>query len=202
MKTLALISAFATTFAVAAAQTAADPFAWLSLYEEENLARDLYARFEASYQLPVFGNIERSEERHIAAVATLLETRGITVPAHATGSYNDVALQAVYDQLAAQGDASLVGALRAGALVEELDIADLDELLARSDLTTQDRLVFSNLRTASMKHLNAFVRGLAAQGELYTPAVLDDASFTAILDGTRRGRKAPPGRRSPQRGRG
>ena len=128
--------------------------------EEEKLARDVYNAFYDRYGLRVFSNIAASEQAHMNAVLTLLNRYGLADPAATTpGVFNNADLQALYDDLIAQGNQSLTEALRAGVLIEETDIADLQDGLA---LTTHAdlRAVYANLLRASQNHLRAFSRQL------------------------------------------
>ena len=132
----------------------------LYLREEEKLARDVYNAFYDRYGLRVFSNIAASEQAHMNAVLTLLNRYGLADPAAtAPGVFNNADLQALYDDLIAQGNQSLTEALRAGVLIEETDIADLQDGLAltsHADL----RAVYANLLRASQNHLRAFSRQL------------------------------------------
>ena len=132
----------------------------LYMREEEKLARDVYTAFYARYGLRVFSNIATSEQAHMDAVLTLLNRYGLADPAAAApGVFNNDDLQALYDDLIDQGNASLTAALQAAVLIEETDIADLQDGLAltsHADL----RAVYNNLLRASQNHLRAFSRQL------------------------------------------
>ena len=133
--------------------------------EEEKLARDVYRELGATYSLRVFTNIARSESKHMTAVKTLLDRYGVADPAtpDTPGTFKDPTLQKLYDDLVAQGDDSLVAALRVGVAIEKVDIADLKTHIAES--THSDvRAVYTNLLRASQSHLRAFERLLAAYG--------------------------------------
>lgn len=132
----------------------------LYMREEEKLARDVYNAFYTRYGLRVFSNITTSEQAHMDAVLTLLNRYGLADPAAAApGVFNNDDLQALYDDLIDQGNASLTAALQAAALIEETDIADLQDglgLINHADL----RAVYNNLLRASQNHLRAFSRQL------------------------------------------
>lgn len=125
--------------------------------EEEKMARDLYSAFAAEWGVPIFSNIARSEQRHMDSVARLLDRYGLDDPAagKAPGEFSDPDLQALYDDLLAQGSVSVAAALEVGVLVEVTDIADLD---ARLETTAQPdiRRVYTSLRRGSTHHLAAF----------------------------------------------
>lgn len=180
----------ATLAAAALAQTTALPTPEQAdlryMREEEKLARDVYAALGAQWKLNTFANIERSEQQHTTTVAALLKQHGLADPAAtlAAGKFADPTLQQLYDQLIKDGSASRVAALKVGAAIEEIDIRDLDERIARS--TTADiRLAYENLRRASWNHLTAFTRNLQREGVTYVPQYLDKAAYARQI-GSRR----------------
>ena len=133
----------------------------LYMREEEQMAHDLYTRWAGIYSVPIFSNIADSESQHVAEVQLLIERYGLQDrPAgNAAEGYHDPVIQNLYDTLAAQGGASITGALESGLAVEETDIADLDMALAnttRADI----RGVYLNLRQGSVNHRSAFLRQL------------------------------------------
>ena len=160
--------------------------------EEEKLARDVYLTLYQKWGLAIFNNIANSEATHMAAVKTLLDRYGIADPAAGTavGVFADASLQALYNQLVAQGSQSLAAALKAGGAIEEVDIRDLQVRIAgttHADVKT----VYSNLLNGSYNHLRAFARTLKIQtGEVYQPQYLDAATYQSIMSGSngRRGR--------------
>lgn len=129
--------------------------------EEEKLARDLYTTFYDLWKNDIFSNIAASEQRHMDAVLSLLNLYGIADPAagQPAGQFSDSGLQSLYDDLLAQGSASLPGALEAAILVEETDIADLETAIAQTDLAAIQR-VYRNLLKGSENHLAAFTNRL------------------------------------------
>ena len=99
--------------------------------EEEKLARDVYDSMYAKWDVNPFGNIRQSERVHMDKMKTLLNSYGIEDPVMANrdqpGVFKSTTLQKVYHDLVKSGTTSLTDALKAGAKIEELDIADLDE---------------------------------------------------------------------------
>ena len=96
--------------------------------EEEKMARDVYLTLYEQWGIRIFQNIAGAEETHMSAVADLLERYGLPDPAAdtAVGVFANYELQALYDQLIEEGSQSLADALRVGALVEDVDIIDLE----------------------------------------------------------------------------
>jgi hypothetical protein len=169
--------------------------------EEERMAHDLYAAAAAQWNLRVFANIAAAETRHEAALATLAATQGFALPLAQSGVYASADLQRLHDQVIALVNESATGALRAGALVEETDIADLRRLasLAADDAS---RAVLANLERASLHHLSTFVRTLAARGVTYQPQVLMAEDFSTLAQSpSRPGASAAGGGRGFRGGR-
>lgn len=128
-----------------------------AMAEEEKLAHDLYvalaAKFPTAYQ---FSRIARAETAHLNAVRVLMTRYGITDPTagRAEGDFATSTFQAMYDSLLASATTTS-SALAAGIAVEKADIADLTAAL--TTVTAPDVVqVYTNLRTASQRHLAAF----------------------------------------------
>lgn len=171
--------------------------------EEEKLARDVYLTLYETWGTPIFQNIANAEQTHMDAVLTLLERYGITDPVgnNTIGIFIDPTLQALYDQLIAQGTQSLGDALKVGAAIEEIDILDLEQGSAQT-ANEAIRLVYANLTKGSRNHLRSFVQTLARQtGETYSPQYLSQAAYDTILNSAaERGSAASNGARG-RRGR-
>jgi len=162
----------------------------LYMREEEKLARDVYVYLYSQWQLPVFDSIAQSEQNHMDSILELLTACGIEDPAAQTsaGQFTNSILQDLYNTLTAQGSASLEDALRVGALIEEVDINDLEEALTRTDKADLAR-VYSNLLFGSENHLRSFTSQLSRQlGITYQPVALDQERYDQIIS-------AQPGQR-------
>lgn len=167
---LMMMSTTVVGYVQAVELTAAEKY-WLTyMREEEKLARDVYNYMYNKWGAEIFNTIALSEQRHMDAVKKLLDRYGVEDPAANTaeGVFVNPALQAIYNQLIAQGDASLVEALQAGVYIEETDINDLNVAIAAS-IRRDIKNVFNNLLLASQNHLKAFISNLAAQGVVYEP---------------------------------
>ena len=128
----------------------------LFMYQEEKVARDLYLKLYETWGLNIFSNIAASEQTHMDAVKTLLQKYEIAVPVE-DESYGEFALeelQSLYDALILQGSTSSTDALEVGKLVEETDIADLQERLV--DAPEDIAIIYNSLLEGSYNHLNAF----------------------------------------------
>jgi hypothetical protein len=127
--------------------------------EEEKMAGDLYEAFYEMYGVRVFTNIASSEDRHADAVRELLEAYDLNDPTvgMAAGEFTLPEVQAMYDDLLAQGSESVEAALAVGVTVEEVDIADLQEAVEGLQ-APRAVAVYQNLLAGSENHLQAFSR--------------------------------------------
>ncbi len=148
--------------------------------EEEKLAGDVYVALYDQWGLDIFSNISEAESTHTAAVKTLLDRYNIDDPAAglARGEFTNPEIQALYDNLVETGSQSVVDALLVGALIEDLDISDLQD---RATQTPDIDLVYDNLERGSRNHMRAFIRQLEAQGVDYTPIYLSQDEFDEIV---------------------
>jgi len=168
---------------VAASLTPLEEEHIIFIREEEKLARDFYIEMYEKWGSLVFNNIKASEQEHMDAVLRLLVKYGIPDSAsREIGVFNNTALQELYNNLIRQGDASLLGALKAGAFIEEYDIKDLRT--AFDDTKKIDlRRVYSNLELGSANHLKAFVSHIEAiMGTPYVAQFLPQNEVNAILE--------------------
>ena len=150
--------------------------------EEEKLARDVYTLMYAKYNIRPFRNIKQAEQTHMDLMKDLLAKYGIDDPVSQdeTGSFTNSELKALYTKLTEQGNLSLVDALKAGALIEETDIADLDKQLKVTE-NKDIKETYGYLRYGSENHLRAFVRNLKSNGVDYSPLVLSVEDFDKII---------------------
>ena len=156
------------------------------LREEEKLARDVYITLGDRWGLPVFTNIARSEQVHMDRVKDLLDANGLPDPIvdDRVGVFSDLTLASLYDDLIDLGIASEVGALTAGATVEDLDIKDIAEMIERTD--DADMLaMYSALMCGSRNHMRAFVSQLEFRGVNYEAQFLSQAQVNEIVSTSR-----------------
>lgn len=158
--------------------------------EEEKLARDVYITLGMQFpDYQIFGNIDDSEQRHTCAVCDMLEKYGVDDPSTNdnvgvyTGEDYGPYFTEKYSELTTLGSRSALDALRVGALIEELDMKDINfcptEIVAQdngidsemdcgkiyTDNPDVQRLLTSLLE-GSENHLRAFVKNIEViQGE-------------------------------------
>jgi hypothetical protein len=152
--------------------------------EEEKLARDVYQTLGDLWGMRIFSNIAASEQTHTNAMKVLLDRYEVSDPVvdDTVGVFTLPEMQTLYDELVAKGTLSLPHALTVGATIEDLDIKDLDDLMAITD--NEDILVtYRNLQKGSRNHMRAFNRQINRQGLSYEPQYISQEDFEAIISG-------------------
>jgi hypothetical protein len=162
--------------------------------EEEKLARDVYTFLYEKWQAPIFDHIAMSEQRHMNAIKLLIDKYGLVDPVTdpTAGAFTNPQMLALYNQFTAQGALSLIDALKVGATIEDLDIKDLQELIAQTD-NADIALVYENLLQGSRSHLRAFAYRLSLLGVTYeaqyiTPEELEDIITSPMETGNGNGK--------------
>ena len=155
----------------------------LFMREEEKLARDVYLYLYEIHPLRPFLNISKSEQAHMDAIKYLIDTYDLVDPVgeNPEGSFQNEELQQMYDDLIEMGSKSKVDALKVGALIEEVDIIDLQHELDGIAENEDVKRVYQNLCNASENHLRAFVRVLRSYNVDYEPVKLEDNVFDRIM---------------------
>ena len=154
----------------------------LYMLEEEKLARDVYKAMDDLWGLRVFRNIARAEQTHMDGIASLIEKYDLPDPVgdNGAGVFTNGDLQELYGQLVEQGSRSLNDALLVGATIEDLDIADLQKALAKTD-NEDIQTVYQNLTKGSRNHLRAFISLLESNDVTYEPQYISAADFDQIV---------------------
>lgn len=143
-----------------ATQAASTDDLLLYLIEEEKLAHDVYTVLGETWGGNTFTNILASETTHQDQVLSLLNTYGLTDPRSTEiGVFSNPELQALYDQLIAQGMTSQIEAYKVGVLIEEKDITDLNTAISSTTDTTI-LATLEKLLSGSENHLAAFSKKL------------------------------------------
>ena len=149
-----------TTAEASQSTTTADDLTYL--IEEEKLAHDVYVTMYEKWGVRTFNNIQVSETNHQSMVLAVMQSRGLTDPRKTdVGAFTNPDLQALYNKLVAQGNQSRSEAIKVGVAIEELDIADIKEMVGRLDTKDTDvKNVYETLISGSENHLRAFTRQL------------------------------------------
>ncbi len=174
----------------------ADQQSILYMREEEKLARDVYLFLARTWNSSIHQHIAESEQRHMDMVKRLISLYQLTDSAAIEeGVFHDAQLQSLYNDLIVRGQRNANEALLVGALIEEVDIADLEQALLAT-INPDLIATYEQLLQASYRHLNLFVRTWNAQtGATYTAQVLPQAAVENIVNSTEQGRGMRRGRR-------
>ncbi len=164
----------------------------LFMREEEKLARDVYLDLAAYWQaqagiVPVVNilrNIAKSEQQHMDSMKAVLSCYGLPDPVDAAethGMFLNPELAALYNKLMTQGQSSTLDALKVGALIEEVDIEDLQASIDISQQQYTDQ-VYAALMCGSRNHLRAFAGEIIKTTGSYKAQLLPQATVDAIIN--------------------
>lgn len=179
---LLIVSIFSLT-TMNAGITMTDEESLLYIIEEEKLARDVYDYLYSLWGSNQFINIKSSEQTHINTVGQILNDNNINYTLLPVGQFNNTELQALYNELIAQGSISLVEAYRVGMTIEDVDIYDLQIRIAETS-TIEIINAYQFLICGSENHMRAFYNRLVASGGTYAPQFISVAEYNSILSGT------------------
>lgn len=151
--------------------------------EEEKLARDVYLVLNESSPHRVFQNIAESEQKHTDAILHLIDFYNLDDPAEGKGigEFENQELQHLFDYFILKGEECLDSALVVGAIIEETDILDIEELKEATDVKNIIQ-VYGNLLSGSENHLRAYVHVLSKQGIKYIPRYISQERFDEIIN--------------------
>jgi hypothetical protein len=154
----------------------------LYMAEEEKLARDVYLALYEKWGSRVFLNIANAEQQHMDAVSAVMKDKEIANPVEDSeiGVFHNTEIAALYESLVAQGSTSIEEAFLVGAIIEDLDIYDLQRSIEASE-DEVEIWVYNNLLRGSESHMRAFVRQLNSYGMDYTARYISDAELSRIL---------------------
>ncbi len=155
----------------------------LEMREEEKLARDVYLTLYNKWKLQIFKNIAESEQTHTDSIKYLLEKYNISDPVinDNIGEFSNPKFKELYNKLVDQGSKSIVDALKVGATIEDLDIADLEKWINETD-NEDIKFVYKNLMKGSRNHMRAFIRMLKMYNENYSPQYISKEEYEQIIN--------------------
>lgn len=163
--------------------TELDSDALLFMLEEEKLARDTYTYLNNLWSINQFANIKNSEQTHMNAIENLLIQYDIDYTILPLGEFINQDLQNFYDQFEVDGAISQDNALQIGAIIEDLDIVDLQDYIDAT-LNTDLIRVFERLQCGSRNHLRSFVMSIENRDNTYVPQFLTQVEFDNIIEGS------------------
>ncbi len=153
----------------------------LFMHEEEKLARDVYLALFDLYGTRVFSNISGSEQQHMDTLKAFVDAWRLDDPILAeTGEFSHPDLQVLYDELVAKGSVSALEAFKVGALIEEIDIDDLQNAIEETQ-SLELKQAYQNLQAASFNHLRAFAKQIINLEGSYTAQHLSSELVDSIL---------------------
>jgi hypothetical protein len=117
------------------------------------------------------------------AMLTIIKKYNLVDPMDTSplGVFKDATLQTLYMSLVTQGNTSVLAAYQVGALIEELDIHDLNSSISVTN--NQDvRIVYDFLNKGSRNHLRSFYKNIKKAGGSYMPIYITQAEFDAIVN--------------------
>jgi len=134
----------------------------LFMIEEEKMARDVYDALFEQTGLAIFDNISNSEQKHFDALLNTAAKLGVDTSfvSNEAGVFENTQIAELYTKLLEQGSASYTAALEVGALIEKVDIADLNDAIAATDIALLGQ-AYQRLLNGSENHLSAFEYYLA-----------------------------------------
>lgn len=155
----------------------------LQMREEEKLARDVYLTLYDTWGIQTFFNIAQAEQTHMNAVKTILDKYDLEDPIkdYTVGVFTNEELQKLYYDLVAEGQKSIIDALKVGATIEDMDIYDLDKLLETTD-NEDIKLVYENLKQGSENHMRAFAGMLERYNASYSAQYISSDHLNEILN--------------------
>ena len=160
-----LVATLIATAALAPGASAATPTSLTTtqkaqlkyLIEEEKLARDVYTYLSKNVTTRKFSNISRSEQTHMNYMTAILTKYKLTNPTtgKAAGVFVNKDIQTLYNTLTKEGAVGVIEAFGVGVKIEDVDIASLKQLLAKS-MPADVKIALDLLLAASYNHLEAF----------------------------------------------
>ena len=181
-----IIGAFTMTNAAqATGLTSEDKAGLVFTVEEEKLAGDVYTAMNELWKLNPFANIARAELNHMEHVRAVLKAYNVADPTASAkpGEFTNAELQALYNDLVKKGSESVQAALVVAATIEDLDIADIEALRAKTKNADLIAL-YDSLINGSENHMRAFARQLKMGGQEYKPQSISEARYSQIVNGS------------------
>ena len=160
--------------------------ALIHMREEEKLARDIYTVLGETTPSAVFKNIPRSEQTHMDAFDQLLDRYEIPDPVvdeSSIGTFTDPFFTNLFIELKEKGQQSDKDAFEVGAMVEDLNMANLIKYGQATDKPDL-KLAYDTLLKQSKNHMSAFIGQLDRLGYEFEPEYITSEQLSiAVLEG-------------------
>ncbi len=153
------------------------------MLQEEKLARDVYLAMDYFWNLPIFGNIAKSEAEHMKFLRLLYTRYNLKdpIPSDQVGVFADPLYTYLFQILVIIGSQSLQNALWVGTAIEDLDIDDLLKLAPQTD-NKDIRMIYYNLCKGSRNHLRAYYPNLVKWNGSYQALFITQKLFDQIVN--------------------
>lgn len=152
----------------------------LYMVDEEKLAGDVFDALYRRWDLLTFRHIEREERTHEESLRTLLSRYGLDLPNRGLGEFDNSSTQKLYVRLVQKGNSTIMDALEAGSMIEELDISDLEKYMAQTEKVDL-RGTYKTLLNGSENHLRIYVSTLQKHGSGHSPIYLNQTRYAEIM---------------------
>ncbi|MDI1324652.1 MAG: DUF2202 domain-containing protein [Algoriphagus sp.] len=152
--------------------------------EEEKLAHDVYTYAFEKYGTFIFQNIGNSETQHVNSVLAAMNSFDVADPlmgSTAPGIFTIPALSNLYQTLITRVNISQKEALLVGLYIEDLDINDLNNALAETQIPQLIR-VYENLKCGSNNHMRSFENLASTLGVTYDPEFISLELYNSIIN--------------------
>lgn len=156
----------------------------IHMREEEKLARDVYQTLGKTTDSKVFQNIPKSEGRHMDVFDQLIDRYGLKDPVKdesVVGTFTDPLFTDLFAKLTEKGKLSDADAFEVGAMVEDINMANLMKYgmaTEKADL----KLAYDTLLVQSKNHMSAFVRQLDRLGKTFEPTHINAQQLSEAVD--------------------
>jgi len=152
--------------------------ALIHMREEEKLARDIYTVLGETTPSAVFKNIPRSEQ-----ILDRYEIPDPVVDESSIGTFTDPFFTNLFIELKEKGQQSDKNAFEVGAMVEDLNMANLIKYGQATDKLDL-KLAYDTLLKQSKNHMSAFVRQLDRLGYEFEPEYITSEQLSiAVVEG-------------------
>lgn len=161
--------------------TANEKTALLQIFEQEKLARDVYAELGEKFGINLLKNISISKQKQMSVLMDLMVLNQMSpIFEDARGVYNDQELSELYTNITAEGSLSLNNAFRACAKVEDKNIFDLEKAISE---TTKNKLItlYSKISCNAGNDLRAGIKMLVGNGEMFMPDYISVKLLRSIM---------------------
>ncbi len=156
----------------------------MRMREEEKLAHDVYLFLAHRWNDPAFANIAQAEQAHMEAMRALMSKYGVpnTLQEDVPGVFTNPYFQNLYHEFTARGAASREGAMEVAATIEDMNIHDLNVMMAQAD-NEDIRFVYQNLMAGSMTHMRTYSNLMGSMGHMYSPRYMSQDEYDRIMMG-------------------